>query len=97
MMMKTLAAAVLISAVPFSAYAQNGQSAAPSQYGSQPQAQGNQPVMGSEAVPTADPGVTNSVTDNQACQTGPATSAQRPKTPGSQAEPQPQARCGNKK
>jgi hypothetical protein len=40
-----------------------------------------------------DAGVTNSVTDQEACKTLPSTGAQPPKTPGSQAEPQPQARC----
>jgi len=34
-----------------------------------------------------------SVTDQEACKTLPSTGAQPPKTPGSQAEPQPQARC----
>lgn len=40
-----------------------------------------------------DASVTNSVTDQEACKTLPSTGAQPPKTPGSQAEPQQQARC----
>ncbi|MEY6563355.1 hypothetical protein AB8Y43_15205 [Listeria monocytogenes] len=79
------------------AFAQTPPAGAPSQYGTPPQNEGMETSSGSEAVPTADPGVTNSVTDKEACTTTPATSAQRPKTPGSQAEPQPQARCNDKK
>lgn len=40
-----------------------------------------------------DASVTNSITDQEACKTLPSTGTQPPKTPGSQAEPQPQARC----
>jgi hypothetical protein len=43
-----------------------------------------------------DASVTNSITDQEACKTLPSTGAQPPKTPGSQAEPQPQARCQTK-
>jgi hypothetical protein len=96
-MFKPLTAFIFVAASAVPTYAQSPSVAAPSQYGAPQQPQGNQPTSGTEAVPTADPGVTNSVTGSEVCKTMPGTSAQRPKTPGSQAEPQPQARCNDKK
>jgi hypothetical protein len=97
MMFKPLTAFILVAVSAAPTYAQSPSAGAPSQYGSPQQPQGNQPTSGTEAVPTADPGVTNRVTGSEACKTMPGTSAQRPKIPGSQAEPQPQARCDEKK
>lgn len=93
MIFKPLAVFILIGVSAAPTYAQSPSTRAPSQYGAPQQPQGNQPTSGTEAVPTADPGVTNSVTGSEACKTMLGTSAQRPKIPGSQAEPQPQARC----